>query len=160
MIFQILKSGVLNVAQKGKYETHVKPRLKEIAEWYEFYTEGQIAKKLGITQRTFTSYKKDHAELQEALISGRDALITDLKKTMKQKAKGFTYTETKRTIREIDGKRTVLIEEFERYAQPDTGAIHLLLKNLDETWRNDDKATMDIKRGQLELAREKEENKW
>ena len=148
------------MAQKGKYETHVKPRLKEIAEWYEFYTEGQIAKKLGITQRTLTSYKKDHAELQEALISGRDALITDLKKTMKQKAKGFTYTETKRTIREIDGKRTVLIEEFERYAQPDTGAIHLLLKNLDETWRNDDKATMDIKRGQLELAREKEENKW
>lgn len=148
------------MAQKGKYETHVKPRLKEIAEWYEFYTEGQIAKKLGITQRTFTSYKKDHPELQEALISGRDALITDLKKTMKQKAKGFTYTETKRTIREIDGKRTVLIEEFERYAQPDTGAIHLLLKNLDETWRNDDKATMDIKRGQLDLAREKEENKW
>ena len=96
----------------------------------------------------------------KALISGRDALITDLKKTMKQKAKGFTYTETKRTIREIDGKRTVLIEEYERYAQPDTGAIHLLLKNLDETWRNDDKATMDIKRGQLELAREKEENKW
>ena len=148
------------MAQKGKYETHVKPRFKEIAEWYEFYTEGQIAKKLGITQRTFTSYKKDHPELQEALISGRDALITDLKKTMKQKAKGFTYTETKRTIREIDGKRTVLIEEFERYAQPDTGAIHLLLKNLDETWRNDDKATMDIKRGQLDLAREKEENKW
>ena len=148
------------MAQKGKYETHVKPRLREIAEWYEFYTEGQIAKKLGITQRTFTSYKKDHAELQEALISGRDALITDLKKTMKQKAKGFTYKETKRTIREIDGKRTVLIEEYERYAQPDTGAIHLLLKNLDETWRNDDKATMDIKRGQLELAREKEENKW
>ena len=148
------------MAQKGKYETHVKPRLREIAEWYEFYTEGQIAKKLGITQRTFTSYKKDHAELQEALISGRDALITDLKKTMKQKAKGFTYVETKRTIREIDGKRTVLIEEYERYAQPDTGAIHLLLKNLDETWRNDDKATMDIKRGQLELAREKEENKW
>ena len=148
------------MAQKGKYETHVKPRLKEIAEWYEFYTEGQIAKKLGITQRTFTSYKKNHAELQEALISGRDALITDLKKTMKQKAKGFTYTETKRTIREIDGKRTVLIEEYERYAQPDTGAIHLLLKNLDETWRNDDKATMDIKRGQLQLAREKEENKW
>ena len=148
------------MAQKGKYETHVKPRLKEIAEWYEFYTEGQIAKKLGITQRTFTSYKKDHAELQEALISGRDALITDLKKTMKQKAKGFTYKETKRTIREIDGKRTVLVEEYERYAQPDTGAIHLLLKNLDETWRNDDKATMDIKRGQLELAREKEENKW
>ncbi len=148
------------MAQKGKYETHVKPRLKEIAEWYEFYTEGQIAKKLGITQRTFTSYKKDHAELQEALISGRDALITELKKTMKQKAKGFTYTETKRTIREIDGKRTVLVEEYERYAQPDTGAIHLLLKNLDDTWRNDDKATMDIKRGQLELAREKEENKW
>lgn len=148
------------MAQKGKYETHVKPRLKEVAEWYEFYTEGQIAKKLGITQRTFTSYKKDHAELQEALISGRDALITDLKKTMKQKAKGFTYKETKRTIREIDGKRTVLVEEYERYAQPDTGAIHLLLKNLDETWRNDDKATMDIKRGQLELAREKEENKW
>ena len=53
-----------------------------------------------------------------------------------------------------------VIEKYKKYAHPDTGAIHLLLKNLDDTWRNDDKATMDIKRGQLELAREKEENKW
>lgn len=148
------------MAKKSKYETHVKPRLEEIAEWYGFMTEGQIAKKLGVTQRTFTSYKKDHTELCEALINGRDTLIIDLKKTLKQKAKGFAYKETKRTIREIDGKRSVLVEEYERYALPDTGAIHLLLKNLDDTWRNDDKATMDIKRGQLDLAREKEENKW
>ena len=66
----------------------------------------------------------------------------------------------KTIVREDGGATAKVIEKYKKYAHPDTGAIHLLLKNLDDTWRNDDKATMDIKRGQLELAREKEENKW
>lgn len=54
-----------------------------------------------------------------------------------------------------------MIEEYERYSPPDTGAIHLLLKNLDPSWRNDDQATMNMKREKLELEKQKaEQDNW
>ena len=146
------------MANKSKYETHVLPYLDKISEWYEFLSEGQIAKSLGVAARTFVGYKKDHPELVECLKKGREELVIELKETLKRKAKGYTYTETKRTIREIDGKRVTLVEEFERHAQPDVGAIHLLLKNLDDTWRNDDAETMKLKKEQVKIAKEKAEN--
>lgn len=146
------------MANKSKYETHVLPYLDKISEWYEFLNEGQIAKRLGIAAKTFTGYKKEHSELAERLKKGREELIFELKETLKRKAKGYTYTETKRTIREVDGKQVQVTEEFERHAQPDVGAIHLLLKNLDEMWRNDDAETMKIKKEQVKIAKEKAEN--
>ena len=61
-------------------------------------------------------------------------------------------------VREVDGATVETIEKHKKYAQPDLGAIHLLLKNLDDTWRNDARETMDIKREQLKIAKEKAEN--
>ena len=44
---------------------------------------------------------------------------------------------------------------------PDLGSIHLLLKNIDPEWHNDDKATLDLKKEQLELAKKKQEaDEW
>ena len=59
---------------------------------------------------------------------------------------------------EKDGKSVKTVEKYKRYAHPDLGAIHLLLKNLDDSWRNDDKTAVDIKKQQLEIQREKAEN--
>lgn len=145
------------MGRKNKYETHVEPYLKEIQEWYETLTEAQIARKLSVSVASFENYKLRYPELVEALQSGKEVLIEQLKDSLKKKAKGFHYTETKKTIRDVNGQRTQVIEEFERYSPPDTGAIHLLLKNLDDTWRNDDKATMDIKRQKIELEKQKAE---
>lgn len=156
----MLKKEVAKTGRKGRYESHVEPFLDKIPEWYEFLNEGQIAKKLGISRCSFEKYKKEHPELQEALRHGKEELVESLKATLKKKAAGYYYEEVKTIVREDGGTTMKVIEKYKKYAHPDTGAIHLLLKNLDETWRNDDKATMDIKRGQLELAREKEENKW
>ena len=74
---------------------------------------------------------------------------------IKQKAKGFHYTETKKTIRDVNGVKTQVVEQLEKYSPPDTGAIHLLLKNLDEDWRNDDKPTMDLKKEKLKIEKDK-----
>lgn len=156
----MLKKEVAKTGRKGRYESHVEPFLDKIPQWYEFLNEGQIAKKLGISKCSFEKYKKEHPELQEALRHGKEELIESLKTTLKKKAAGYYYEEVKTIVREDSGATAKVIEKYKKYAQPDTGAIHLLLKNLDDTWRNDDKATMDIKRGQLDLAREKEENKW
>lgn len=139
------------------YEKRVQPFLENISEMYGVMTEEQIAKKLGIARSTFERYKKEHPELREALSKGREDLIAELKATLKQKARGFHYKETKTTIRDEGGRKVKVVEQFEKYAQPDTGAIHLLLKNLDETWRNDDRETMDLKRQRLEMEKEKSE---
>lgn len=143
------------MARANKYETHVKPYLGDIAEWYGTMTERQIAKRLGIAMSSFENYKNEHSELKEALRKGRTELIKELKETLKMKAKGFHYKETKKTIRKQGNKDVQVLEEYERYSIPDTGAIHLLLKNLDEGWRNDDRETMDLKREKLEMEKAK-----
>lgn len=151
------------MGRKNKYETHVKPYLKDIPKWYETMTEGQIAKKLGIAPSTFELYKTKYPELIDCLSQGKEILIDDLKDSLRKKARGFHYTETKRTYMENEAGEqlgVVRVESTEKYAAPDTGAIHLLLKNLDNDWRNDDKATMDLKREKLELDKQKAEDTW
>ena len=146
------------MGRKGRYETHVQPFLNDIAEWYGLINEDQIAKKLGISVASFEKYKNEHPELRESLKKGKEDLIEELKATLKKKAKGFYYEETKTYIKQENGKEVKTVEKHKKYAQPDTGAIHLLLKNLDDTWRNDDKATQDMKKEKLELDRQKAEN--
>lgn len=147
------------MGRKSKYETFVQPYLKEISEWYTELDERQIAtEKLGIAVSTFENYKKKYPELKEALKRGKSELVSELKSSLKKKAKGFYYEETKTCIREENGKQLKVIEKYKKYAQPDTGALHLLLKNLDETWHNDDLETINMKKEQLKIAREKMEN--
>lgn len=149
------------MGRKGRYESYVLPHLDEIREWYNTLSEKDIAKRLGVSVSTFEKYKREHPELADTLKDGRQELVSTLKQSLKKKAVGFEYTETKRTIREVAGKKIVTIEEYTRYSPPDTGAIHLLLKNLDESWRNDDKATMDLKREKIELDKQKaEDERW
>ena len=143
------------MGRKNKYDTHVAPYLREIAEMYGTMTEAQIAKKLGVSVASFEKYKLEHPELVESLREGKDALIKELRESLKKKAKGFHYTEKKKIVRVINGQKTQIVEEYERYSPPDTGAIHLLLKNIDESWRNDDQATMDLKREKIELEKQK-----
>ena len=151
------------MGRKNKYETHIQPNLAKISEWVATMTEAQIAQKLGVNVRSFDRYKVDHEELRDALRTGKQDLIEELKATLKMKAKGFRYTEEK-IIEKFDeaGNSTgKTVETYKKYAPPDLGAIHLLLKNLDDTWRNDDKATLDLKKEQVEIARMKaEENNW
>ena len=149
------------MSRKSKYETHVLPYLGEIKKWIRESNEKQIAKRLGITQTSLENYKKKYPELVEAIHTGKQDLVEDLKDTLKKKARGFYYTETKTYIKDEDGKKVKIIEKYEKYAQPDTGAIHLLLKNNDPDWTNDDKATMELKRRQVEVAEKKaSQNDW
>lgn len=139
----------------GKYEKYVEPYLDKIKEWSGFLSDKDISSKLGISQTSFITYKKKHPELEQVVIEGRKELVAELKSTLKQKARGFHYKEAKTVIRDVDGVKTKVREEYEKYSPPDTGAIHLLLKNLDEEWTNDDKPTMKLKAEKLELERQK-----
>ena len=146
------------MGRKDLYAEQVAPRLEEIKEWIGITGEKEIAKKLGIASSTFEKYKKDHPELRDALKKGREALVEDLKVSLKKKAKGFSYSEEKTVTKVEDGVVTTVTEKYEKYSPPDTGAIHLLLKNLDPKWRNDDRETMDLKHEKMELEKKKAED--
>lgn len=150
------------MGRKDRYEEYVAPRLEEIKKLTVDLTENQIAQVLGVSSRSFQRYKVAHEELREALKAGTEMLVCELKDALRKKARGFTYKE-KKTIRKIEGGEVISIqvEEYEKYAPPDTGAIHLLLKNYDKDWRNDDAATMELKRRTVETAEKKaEEAGW
>lgn len=154
------------MGNKSKYETYVKPYLNEIKVWTETLTDEQIAEKLKVSRRSFAKYKKDYPELSQAIEDGKKKLVKILKDTLKKKAQGFYYEEVK-TVKihnpdsEAENEWIERIEINRKYAQPDTGAAHLLLKNLDPNWRNDDKETMDIKKKQVELQKQKlEQDNW
>lgn len=146
------------MGRKSVWDSQIQPKLPLIKEMIHTYTESTIAKKIGVSVSTFEKYKKEKAELREALEQGKEGLIAELRDSLKKKAKGFHYTETKKIIRKIGDKKFTTIEEYERYSPPDTGAIHLLLKNLDETWTNDDKPTMELKKQKIELDKQKAES--
>ena len=115
-----------------------------------------LRQKLGVSISAFTVYKRDHPELVKALQDGMEELRVELKDALKKKAKGFMYEETK-TTRKIEGGKVVgmTVEKYEKYAPPDTDAIHLLLKNIDPNWKNDDDRTYELKKKQVEIAEKK-----
>lgn len=146
------------MGRKSRYETHVLPYIDQVRDWIQLLTEDQIAKRLGVGHTSLQKYKKEHPELAQALKEGREELVENLKMTLKKKAQGFYYEETKTVVKQENGAEVKIIERYRKYAQPDTGAAHLLLKNLDESWRNDDAATMALRREKLELEKQKHED--
>lgn len=144
-----------------KYDTNVKPRLNEIRQWAVFTTEEEIARRLHVTDRTFRKYKHEHPELQEAIAGGVFEMVTTLKEKLFRKACGYEYTEKKTTIRGSGDKKTREIVEFTRWQPEDIGAIHLLLKNYDPAWRQDDMTTVKLKQEKQKLEKEKaDQNSW
>ena len=146
------------MARKSGYDGLVKPHLEEIKEWMKTYSEGQIAKKLGVSPHTFVRYKKLHKELEEAVQDGMKSLKEELKASMKKRALGYYYEETERKVTTIGDKTEIVEKTTRRYSHPDVGAMHLLLKNLDPDWHNDDYATLKQKAKQLELDERRVKN--
>ena len=138
------------MGRKNLYESRVKPYLGKIRQWSRFETEQDIMKRLGVGTTAFNKYKQENPELAEALKEGRQDLVAELKDALRKKALGFHYEETKTTQRKEGGKTTVTVEKFNKYSPPDTVAAHLLLKNYDSNWHNDDAETIAQKRKQLE----------
>lgn len=144
--------------RKNKYETHVKPHLKEIEEWCNTMTEQQIAKRLGVAYSSWNQYKLDFPELSESIKKGRTDLVTELRSALIKRAKGFSYTETK-VVEE--GGKPVKTEVVTKIQPPDVAALNLCLKNYDsDNWANDPQM-LRIRERELELREKQiENNSW
>jgi IS30 family transposase len=114
--------------------------LDNIEQWTrDGLTIKQIAKNLGISDRTLYRYKSDSdSQLSRTIKSGRAVAVEELENTMFTSAKGFTrtvkkYAKLKRCTYE-NGKKANEWEEMveyeeEVYYSPDTTAGIFLLKN-------------------------------
>lgn len=146
--------------RKVRYESYVKPHLDEIPQWMQTMTEEQIARRLGIAASTWYDYKNKHAELAEAVIKGRQDLISDVKSALIKRAKGFEYTEKKEYSKMSADDIAVYEETVTRYVPPDVGACNSILQNLDNNWYRDKAAYMLKKREHELKKRIAEANYW
>lgn len=143
------------MARPTKYDTQVKPHIEEIRRAVEAgATVEEIAKGLGISVSTLHKYKAEKKELSDAFARGREQVVFEIKAALLKKALGFKYEEEKKVGRkDKNGENIVLVEQYTKYCVPSETAAAMLLRNYDETWRDNDKATAEIKRQETDLRK-------
>lgn len=150
--------------RKSKYETHVKPRFKDIVKWCKRgATDEEIIKALGIGKTAFYEYKQKYAELTELIEKNRVDAVEEIKSALFKKAIGFQYVE----IKEINGINSHGLtfsktEKTTKTALPDVAAGLVLLKHWakDEEWTNDPQS-LKLRREEFEHKKKiEDENSW
>ena len=137
--------------RKSRYDEFVKPHLNQITEWARSgATEKEMCDALGVAQSTFYEYKKQFSELSNALRTGRQTVILNVKAALYKKAIGFEYEEMEGVKKE--GK-VVSTRIFKRYSPPDTTAAAMLLRNYEEEWRDKDYVQTDLTRQEIEIKK-------
>ena len=149
-------AGKGKVGRENYYEERIKPRLKEIEEWFALgVSEEQIYKNLGVKRATWYKHKAEQEELREAIKKGCMPVIVKVRSALYKSAIGFTYTE-KRVYSKPgkDGNEQEVVEIAEKYSPPNVASCNLLLKNLDrDNWANDPQM---LRMKELELKHKKQ----
>lgn len=119
---------------RGKYETHVKPKLDLIAQWArDGAIERDIAKKLGVSESTFSGYKKAHQELMEMLTVNKEVADARVESALYKRAIGYEYDE----VCTEDGPDGVKTKTITKQVAPDvTAQIYWLNNRRPDRWRN------------------------
>lgn len=75
------------MARPNKYESHVAPRLNEVADWVRNgATDNEIAQRLDIGMSAFYEYKRGFSEFSEVLKKTRDAVDGEVENALLQSA--------------------------------------------------------------------------
>lgn len=119
-----------NAGRKGKYATHVQPRLDEIVEWCKKgLTEAEICKLLGVGVSTFAEYKNEYVELLDTLKEGKSVADDLVEQALYNTAIGYDYMEQAVT-------NSGEIVDVRKYSKPNTTAQIFWLKNRrKDQWR-------------------------
>ncbi len=143
------------MGRPSKYDTDIKPYIEDIRKAVEAgATVQEIATAFGIAESSIYKYKKEKKEFAKAFARGREKVVIEIKAALLKKALGFKYEEEKRVGRkDKDGENIVLVEKYTRYCVPSETAANMLLRNYDENWRDNDKATVELKKQEADLRK-------
>lgn len=122
------------MARPSRYE-EIKDKLILIKGWaMDGLTNKQIAKNLGISQKTLYEWQNQYSEFREALKKGKEVANREVENALFKKATGYEYKETK-VITNPDG--STRIENTIKHQAPDTTAAIFWLKNRKpDQWRD------------------------
>lgn len=143
--------------------TILENNLEQIKEWKKLgATDEQICKQLNISLSTWYKHIKENPHISEAIKTGTQFFVLELKGELARKA--FKHTlETKKQYIKHDletGHKTQYTEITTKEVDGDTGALHLLLKNLDKENWSENWQSYDLKKQELELRKEMAENNF
>lgn len=143
------------MGRPSRYDAEIKPHIEQIKKAVEAgATVEEIAKAFGIAVSTLHKYKSEKKELKDAFARGRAEVVFDIKAALLKKALGFEYEEEKRVGRkDKDGENIILVEKYKKYSAPSETAAAMLLRNYDENWRDNDKASAEIRRQETDLRK-------
>lgn len=126
--------------RKSVWETHIKPRLQEIALWArDGHTDKQIFEALGVGHNSFYLAKKAHPELAEALRVNKQIADLTVENSLYMRALGRETEEVTKEVRtDARGKVTTKhIRTVTKYIPPSDTAIIFWLKNRQpDKWRD------------------------
>lgn len=143
------------MARPTRYDTEIKPHIEEIKDAVAAgATVEEIAKAFNIAPSTLYKYKAQKKELKDAFARGREKVIIEIKAALLKKALGFNYEEEKRVgKKDKDGENVIMVEKYTRYCPPSETAAGMLLRNYDEEWKDQDKATAALRKQELDLKK-------
>lgn len=143
------------MGRPSRYESEIKPHIEEIRQAVEAgATVEEIATAFNIAVSTLHKYKAEKKELKDAFTRGRARIVFQIKAALLKKALGFEYEEEKKVGRkDKDGENIILVEKYKRYSVPSETAAAMLLRNYDENWRDNDKASAEIRKQEADLRK-------
>jgi transposase-like protein len=141
--------------RKSKYDTEIKPHLKEIEQAVKNgATVAEIATAFNIAESTIYKYKAEKTEFSKAFARGRASIVIEIRGALLKKALGYEYEEEKRVGRKDgNGENIVVIEKYKKHQPPSETAAAMLLRNYDESWLDKDNATTELKKQEFELRK-------
>ena len=152
-----MKGYTLDYYEKWERDGILDKRLNEIKELIsKGVPQVEIAKILGMSEKTMYKLKNRHPKMNQAFVFGNDDLKYTLIDTLIKKAVGYEYEETQTTIEETKTGTKKKIVKYKKKAQPDMNAARYLLIIKFGRDYNDKKEEIDA---MYERLRNREE-KW
>lgn len=138
------------------YKTYIEPNLDRIEEFAKLgYTDAKIAGLLGLRKGHFIRGVEEYPALKERLTVGRQNGIDAVRTSLLKVALGYEYTDTKTYIKMQNGEKVTYKEIFTKNEKPNIQAIQTYLRMFDTDYADDDKQTLELKKAELKLKKDK-----
>ena len=136
----------MNVGSKRREEWESDQRLLDYIGLLAYeYPKKVVAKKMGITYKTLLAWERQSELIAAALTTTKESFCRELEGSLKRRARGYEYEETKTIVlgdarrgsSVIENQQTVKIEKVKKSLPADVTAAVFLLTNLDpDKWKN------------------------